>query len=66
MNVSTKPFSIPPSRAVYQSVNGCVHPRFRNVTVTFTSPEFAAFAQLIGEAYVRLGVGAAVAAAGPH
>jgi hypothetical protein len=52
--------------AVYQCVNGCVHLRFQNLTLTFAPPEFAMFAQLVGEAYVRLGVRSAVAAVGPH
>lgn len=47
--------------AVYHCVNGCVHVRLRNVTLTFSPCEFAQLAEPIGEAYVRLGVRAAVA-----
>lgn len=41
--------------AVYQCANGCVHLRLNHVTLTFSAGEFAQLAQLIGDAYVRLG-----------
>lgn len=52
--------------AVYQCVSGCIHVRLNYVTLTFSGGEFAQLAQLIGDAYVRLGVRAAVAGIGPH
>jgi hypothetical protein len=58
--------SASPSWAVSQCRNGCVHLQCQHLTMTFTPSEFARFAQLIGEAYVRLGVRAAVAAGSAH
>jgi len=55
-----------PEWAVYQCVNGCVHLRLQHLTLTFSACEFAQLVSLLGEAYVRLGVGAAVAAVGSH
>ena len=52
--------------AVYQCVNGCVHVRLQHVTLTFNPCEFAQLVKLVGEAFVRLGVRAAVANARPH
>jgi len=52
--------------AVYQCVNGCVHVRLNGVMLTFTDEEFAQLAQLIGDAYVRLSVRAAVANVTAH
>jgi hypothetical protein len=52
--------------AVYQCVNGCVHLRLQHLTLTFSAGEFAQLVSLLGEAYVRLGVRAAVGAVGPH
>ncbi|MBI3047148.1 MAG: hypothetical protein HYY76_02450 [Acidobacteria bacterium] len=46
--------------AVYQCTNGCIHVRLQNVTVTLTLREFAQLVELLGDAYVRLGVRAAV------
>ncbi len=52
--------------AVYQCVNGCVHLRLQHLTLTFSAGEFAQLVSLLGEAYVRLGVRAAVGTAGSH
>lgn len=52
--------------AVYQCTNGCVHVRLQNVTLTFSPREFAQLVQLVGDAYVRLGVRAAVSNISPH
>jgi hypothetical protein len=52
--------------AVYQCTNGCVHVRLQNVTLTFSPAEFAQLVEMMGDAYVRLGVRAAVATVGPH
>ena len=52
--------------AVYQCVNGCVHLRLEHLTLTFSAREFAQLVGLLGEAYVRLGVRAAVGTAGAH
>jgi len=52
--------------AVYQCVNGCVHLRLEHLTLTFSAREFAQLVGLLGEAYVRLGVRAAVGTAGYH
>ena len=52
--------------AVYQCVNGCVHVRLNHVVLTFSGGEFAQLAKLIADAYVRLGVRAAVSTIGPH
>lgn len=54
------------SWAVYQCVNGCVHVRLQNLTLTFSACEFAQLVKLLGDAYVRLGVRSAVANIGPH
>jgi hypothetical protein len=43
-----------------------VHVRLNSVTLTFTHEEFAELAHLIGDAYVRLSVRAAVANATSH
>lgn len=55
-----------PGWAVYQCVNGCVHVRLQNLTLSFSAGEFATLVKLVGDAYVRLGVRAAVANVGPH
>ncbi len=52
--------------SVYQCANGCMHVRLNQVTLTFSAGEFAQLAQMIGDAYVRLCVRAAVATARPH
>ena len=52
--------------AVYQCVNGCVRLRVEHLTLTFSAREFAEMVSLLGEAYVRLGVRAAVGTAGSH
>jgi hypothetical protein len=54
------------SWAVYQCVNGCVHIRLQNLTLTFSAGEFAQLVKLLGDAYVRLGVRAAVASSCSH
>jgi len=40
--------------------------RLQNVTLTFSPGEFAQLVEMMGDAYVRLGVRAAVATLGPH
>lgn len=55
-----------PEWAVYQCVNGCVHLRLQHLTLTFSACEFAELVKLVADAYVRLGVRAAVANVGPH
>ena len=52
--------------AVYQCVNGCVHLRLAQLTLTFSASEFAQLVSLLGEAYVRLGVRTAVGTAAHH
>jgi hypothetical protein len=54
------------SWAVYQCVNGCVHVRLNHLTLTFSAGEFDQLVKLLGDAFVRLGVRAAVAGAGTH
>ena len=55
-----------PKWAVYQCANGCMHVQLQNVTLTFSPGEFAQLVEMMGDAYVRLGVRAAVATLGPH
>ena len=55
-----------PKWAVYKCANGCMHVRLQNVTLTFSPDEFAQLVEMMGDAYVRLGVRAAVATLGPH
>lgn len=52
--------------AVYQCAHGCVHVRLNQLTLTFSGGEFAQLVKLVGDAYVRLGVRAAVSTIGPH
>ncbi|MBI2189631.1 MAG: hypothetical protein HYU37_21310 [Acidobacteria bacterium] len=52
--------------AVYQCPKGCVHVRLQNVTLTLSPCEFAQFVEMLGDAYVRLGVRAAVATLRPQ
>jgi hypothetical protein len=51
---------------VYQCANGCVHVHLQNVTLTLRTEEFAQLVQLVGDAYVRLGVRTAISAIRPH
>jgi hypothetical protein len=52
---------------VYQCTNGCVHVRLQpHVTLTFSPREFAQLVEMLGDAYVRLGVRAAVATIRPR
>ncbi|NUR53610.1 MAG: hypothetical protein HOQ29_04120 [Acidobacteria bacterium] len=46
--------------AVYQCPQGCLHVRLDNLTLTFSGPQFRRLVELLGEAYVRLGVREAV------
>jgi hypothetical protein len=43
-----------------------VHVRLQNLTLTFSAGEFAQLVKLVGDAYGRLGVRAAVSTIGPH
>jgi hypothetical protein len=43
-----------------------VHVRLQNVTLTFSPREFAQLVEMVGDAYVRLGVRAAVSSVRPH
>jgi len=55
-----------PKWGVYQCTTGCVHVRLQNITLTFSPGEFAQLVEMLGDAYVRLGVRAAVATIRPQ
>jgi len=51
---------------VHQCSDGCVHIRLQNVTLTFSPRDFAQLVEMLGDAYVRLGVRATVASLAPQ
>ncbi len=51
---------------VYECGNGCLHIRLHHITLNLSVDEFAQLVKLLGDAYVRLGVRAAVSSAGLH
>jgi hypothetical protein len=52
--------------AVYQCAQGGVHVRLQNVTLTLTPREFTRLVEMLGDAYVRMGVRAAIATIREH